>query len=131
PVGDPRQGKSRRRFPLPWPRHRPMLEGHWEPSPGRLAMKRWLTLLLTIGGVLPLTGAAPAAGDKTQGALVIVDAQGNTHKVKDWKFTEGTSRPSWLPGGVEALEVYEGKLVPLKRSVLAYVPLGSVRSIAF
>jgi hypothetical protein len=98
-------------------------------------MYRFLTLsfLVTAGWLLAAAGA-PGAGDKGggQGVLVIVDSKGKEWKVKDWKFTEGTRRLSWvMPEGLEALEFYEGKIRPLKSSVLAYVPLSSIRSIEF
>jgi hypothetical protein len=92
--------------------------------------------------------AAPAlAGEKTEpGELIVVDQEGKEHKLKDWKFTSGTRKLSWLapagdkepakgkkpaPAGPEAFVVSEGELPPLKTRVLTFVPLTSIRSIDY
>src|SRR5438874_9104658 len=99
------------------------------------------------GAAVLAASAALPAGEKTgagnQNQLVVIDANGKEHKVKDWKFTKGTKHLSWLaaaapedkgkkgPAGPEALEFAEGKLPPLSKGVLTYLPLSSVRSIQF
>jgi hypothetical protein len=101
-------------------------------------------LVLAVAGVVVGAGPVPA-GDKGN-VLIVVDANGKEHQVKDWKFTKGTRHLSWLapdapedkgkgknqlPAGPEALEFVEGKGAPLKKGVLTYVPLASIRSITF
>jgi hypothetical protein len=106
-----------------------------------------MTLLLTGCGFLCALGAA-AGGDKTEtNLLTIVDATGKEHKLKTWKFTAGTKPLSWLapapaldkdkkgdgkkvttPAAAEALEFSEGKVAPLRRRVLSYLPVASIRS---
>jgi hypothetical protein len=114
-------------------------------------MNRWLTawllgtsgLLATLacGEIIP--AAAPvgqetsAAVPESQGtdrtAVVAARRRGTEFKIKDWKFTSGTKRLSWVAPapGVEALAFYEGKVAPLKKSVLTYLPIASIRSIHF
>jgi hypothetical protein len=115
-------------------------------------MKLVLTLLVA--------GTLGSAGDKTPpNALTVVDANGKEHTFQTWKFTAGTKHLSWLapPGedekekdkdkeppkgkgkgkkegaqvGPPALEFSEGKGAPLKKRVLSYIPLASIRSIDF
>src|SRR5262245_13867568 len=107
-----------------------------------------LLALPLASALLLAVGAAPAgekAGPDNQGTLVVIDANGKELKVKNWKLTKGTKHLSWLapadegkdkgkkqpPAGPEALEFVEGKLPPLKKGVLTYVPLTSVRGIDF
>jgi hypothetical protein len=99
-------------------------------------MNGWsMTFLLATSGSFLFATTTHAAGDKAGGAdkstLVIVDAKGDTHKSKSWKFTGGTKQLAWLPAAmaVDALEFYQGKGAPLKKSVLTYLPIASIRSI--
>jgi hypothetical protein len=94
-------------------------------------MRRGLQILLLAAGLLLAAPAARGTGDKNEGTLTVVDAKGKEYKLKDWRFVDGTRNLNWLPGNPEALEFYEGTSTPLKRSVLTYVPLTSVRSITF
>jgi hypothetical protein len=101
-------------------------------------MNRWfLTLVLVTSGLSlgmsAMLSARQDAGGHDKGVLAIVDGKGATHKTKNWNFTRGTKRLSWLPAAeaAQALEFYEGKGAPLKKSVLTYLPLASIRSIDF
>jgi hypothetical protein len=105
--------------------------------------------LVMLVGIVGFLAAAEKATAGDSGVLVIVDGTGKEHKVKNWHFINGVKNLSWLapaapqdkdktkgkkpptPTGPEALELVEGKGAPLKKGVLTYVPLSSVRSIEF
>jgi hypothetical protein len=113
-------------------------------------------LILTAGlaalGLLA-AGADEAPKPAEAGTLVIVDAGGKEHKVKDWKFVAGTRRLGWLaaparapakdeagkgrrarpatPAGPEALVLRAELNVHFAAGVVYLIPLDRLRSLAF
>jgi hypothetical protein len=102
---------------------------------------------LPLAGALIAAGAAalPAAGADEANVLTVIDKDGKEHKPKNWKLVAGTRKLSWLaaatekepakgkkavPAGPEVFVVSEGEY-PLKKRVLTFVPVDSVRSIEF
>jgi hypothetical protein len=110
--------------------------GRQKQSKGRKqTMNRWSTLALFLAGgwvLCSVTTLCARQKDDKQGVLVVVDVAGKEKKVKNWKFSEGTKRLSWVAKDApEALEFFQGKIRPLKTSVLTFVPLDSIRRIDF
>src|SRR5438128_1962228 len=102
-------------------------------------MKRCLTLMLAASGLLVADRVRLPAGEKGEpNTLIVTDANGKEHKLKTWKFTAGTRHLPWLAAdgkdknaGPEMLEFSEGKGAPLKKRVLTYVPVSSIRSLEY
>src|SRR5271155_2567016 len=106
-------------------------------------MKPLLTWLPLAFGLIFSGAAALPAGDKAEpNVLTVIDQDGKEHTPKNWKFVAGTRKLTWLApaaekepakgkkataAGPEALSVSEGEY-PLKKRVLTFVPVDSVRS---
>src|SRR5207302_10495079 len=109
-----------------------------EPYPGEPPMERCLSLLLVASGLLMVDKTLPAGEQGEPNTLIVTDANGKEHKLTTWKFTAGTKHVPWLAAdgkdksaGPEMLEFTEGKGAPLKKRVLTYVPVTSVRSLEY
>jgi hypothetical protein len=101
---------------------------------------------LSLAGALFLAccGTAPAGDKGDANVLTVIDKDGKEHKLKTWKFVTGTRKLSWLApadkepakgkkapaAGPEVFVVSEGEY-PLKKRVLTFIPVESVRSIEF
>src|SRR5262249_27615199 len=109
-----------------------------ESNPGELPMKRCLTLLLLASGILVADRTLPAGEKGEPNTLIVTDANGKEHKLKTWKFTAGTRHLPCVSAdgkdtsaGREMLEFSEGKGAPLKKRVLTYLPVASIRSVEY
>jgi hypothetical protein len=105
-------------------------------------MRCWLSLTGAL--FIACCGALPAGDQAETNVLTVTDKDGKEHKPKNWKFVTGTRKLSWLApadtepakgkkaatGGPEVFVVSEGEY-PLKKRVLTFVPVDSVRSIEF
>jgi hypothetical protein len=115
-------------------------------------LKKWTVLLgaAFLGLAALAAGRADEPAKKDGEPLVVVDNGGKEHKLKTWKFTQGTRRLGWLvpaekeadpkdkpdpkakaPAGPEALEFREEKSTNRVQGILTLVPLERLRALEY
>ncbi len=104
--------------------------------------------LLLLAGLASTLSLYVASAEETpkpgeEGTLVVVDAVGKEQKLKNWKFSLGTRRLSWLAAdkapdekgksaaGPEALEFLQAEEVKYLPTVVTLIPLERIRLIDF
>jgi hypothetical protein len=119
---------------------------------------KWTILLgAALAGLAALAATRADEPAKADGEpLVVVDNGGKEHKLKTWKFTQGTRRLGWLapaakddepkdkpdptakappkgkaPAGPEALEFREEKSTNRVQGILTLVPLDHLRALEY
>jgi hypothetical protein len=104
-------------------------------------------VLVAVTGLFVLGWCAlsdePAKKPAEPGTLTVVDVAGKEHRLKAWRFVEGTQRLGWLapakkpgaegdaPAGPEALVVRDETKIHFLAGVVTLVPLDRLRTVAF
>jgi hypothetical protein len=106
-------------------------------------------LLAAVLASLPGVASPDAPKKGGAGALIVIDNAGKEHKLKTWKFLDGTERLSWLAAkapaakagkkeepaktaaGPEALKIREENSTTFRNGIVTFVPLDRISKIDY